>query len=120
MKGARKAPLSAIDLAVFSSPMWMYQGNRDSLATMLLSRELVLILLLYAALGAADAAEGAVTLFFIGEALGIHGWTGALLLAHLLIRSFAWGADYIAAAGDGVGSGAIGWQWLCCHALRTV
>ena len=72
------------------------------------------------ALGAADAAEGAVTLFFIEEALGIHGWTGALLLAHLLIRSFAWGADYIAAAGDGVGSGAIGRQWLCCHALCAV
>lgn len=46
-------------------------------------------------IGAADAAEGAVTLFFIEEALGIHGWTGALLLAHLLIRRLAWGADYM-------------------------
>lgn len=55
-----------------------------SLAAMLLRRELVLILLLYAVLGAADAAEGAVTLFFVEEALGIHGWTGALLLAPAL------------------------------------
>jgi len=53
------------------------------------------------ALGAADAAEGAVTLFFIEEALGIHGWTGALLLAHLLIRSFAWGAGSVANMGHG-------------------
>lgn len=127
MKGARKAPLSAIDLAVFSSPMWMYQGNRDSLATMLLSRELVLILLLYAALGAADAAEGAVTLFFIGEALGIHGWTGALLLAHLLIRRLAWGADYMllrAMVSDLVRSGGNGFAAMhyalfnCCRAGR--
>lgn len=43
------------------------------------------VLLLYALLGAADAAEAATFLFFIEEALALPGWTGMLLLVPALV-----------------------------------
>lgn len=42
------------------------------------------IVLLYAVLGLADAAEGAVTLFFIGQALHLAGWGSTALLVPVL------------------------------------
>ncbi|CAN5406330.1 MFS transporter [soil metagenome] len=43
------------------------------------------ILMLYAMLGAADAAEGATTFFFIEQVLALPGWTATLLLAPSLV-----------------------------------